>query len=66
MCSCRGSAEQAQPRALVGALGLRAHRLPAALVQGQRDCFGAHTYQRVDRDDTFRTLWGEDGREEER
>ncbi|MFC8453529.1 NADP-dependent phosphogluconate dehydrogenase [Kitasatospora sp. NPDC057223] len=46
--------------------GLRAHRLPAALVQGQRDYFGAHTYQRVDRDGTFHTLWGEDRREEER
>ncbi len=45
---------------------LRAHRLPAALVQGQRDYFGAHTYQRVDRDGTFHTLWGEDRREEER
>ena len=27
---------------------LRADRLPAALIQGQRDYFGAHTYQRVD------------------
>lgn len=31
--------------------------LPANLVQGQRDCFGAHTYQRVDRDGTFHTDW---------
>jgi 6-phosphogluconate dehydrogenase len=37
--------------------GLRADRLPAALVQGQRDFFGAHTYQRVDKDGTFHTLW---------
>ena len=29
--------------------GLRADRLPAALVQGQRDFFGAHTYKRVDK-----------------
>ena len=29
--------------------GLRAKRLPAALTQGQRDLFGAHTYGRVDR-----------------
>lgn len=28
--------------------GLRSKRLPAALIQGQRDYFGAHTYQRVD------------------
>src|SRR5699024_1592973 len=27
---------------------VRAERLPAALVQAQRDYFGAHTYQRVD------------------
>jgi len=40
--------------------GLRAARLPAALVQGQRDFFGAHTYQRVDRDGTFHTLWSGD------
>ncbi|BDV31106.1 NADP-dependent phosphogluconate dehydrogenase [Microbacterium terricola] len=40
--------------------GLRAERLPAALVQGQRDFFGAHTYKRVDRDGTFHTLWSGD------
>ncbi|NJC68502.1 NADP-dependent phosphogluconate dehydrogenase [Planosporangium thailandense] len=40
--------------------GLRARRLPAALVQGQRDFFGAHTYRRVDRDGSFHTLWAGD------
>ncbi len=40
--------------------GLRAERLPAALVQGQRDFFGAHTYKRVDKDGTFHTLWSGD------
>lgn len=40
--------------------GLRAPRLPAALIQGQRDFFGAHTYRRVDRDGTFHTLWSGD------
>ena len=40
--------------------GLRADRLPAALIQGQRDFFGAHTYQRVDRPGTFHTLWSGD------
>ncbi|WP_103516783.1 NADP-dependent phosphogluconate dehydrogenase [Streptomyces sp. SM10] len=39
---------------------LRAERLPAALTQGQRDYFGAHTYKRTDRDGTFHTLWGGD------
>jgi 6-phosphogluconate dehydrogenase len=37
--------------------GLRADRLPAALIQGQRDFFGAHTYQRVDKSGIFHTLW---------
>jgi 6-phosphogluconate dehydrogenase len=40
--------------------GLRAERLPAALVQGLRDFFGAHTYKRVDRGGVFHTLWSED------
>ncbi|PJJ71438.1 6-phosphogluconate dehydrogenase [Diaminobutyricimonas aerilata] len=40
--------------------GLRADRLPAALVQGQRDFFGAHTYRRIDKEGTFHTLWSGD------
>ena len=44
---------------------LRAERLPAALVQGQRDYFGAHTYKRVDREGTFHTLWSGDRSEEQ-
>jgi 6-phosphogluconate dehydrogenase len=40
--------------------GLRQERLPAALVQGLRDFFGAHTYRRVDRPGVFHTLWSED------
>ena len=40
--------------------GLRRKRLPAAVIQGQRDLFGAHTYGRVDAEGTFHTLWGED------
>ncbi|MFJ3974029.1 NADP-dependent phosphogluconate dehydrogenase [Streptomyces sp. NPDC090021] len=39
---------------------LRAERLPAALTQGQRDFFGAHTYRRTDRDGSFHTLWSGD------
>jgi 6-phosphogluconate dehydrogenase len=42
---------------------LRANRLPAALIQGLRDLFGAHTYKRVDKEGTFHTMWAEDGRE---
>jgi len=44
---------------------LRADRLPAALTQGQRDFFGAHTYKRVDMDGTFHTLWSGDRSEVE-
>ncbi|MDG4830880.1 NADP-dependent phosphogluconate dehydrogenase [Solwaraspora sp. WMMD1047] len=40
--------------------GLRAERLPAALVQGQRDFFGAHTYRRIDRAGAFHVTWGGD------
>ncbi|OUE09795.1 6-phosphogluconate dehydrogenase, NADP(+)-dependent, decarboxylating [Clavibacter michiganensis] len=39
---------------------LASERLPAALVQGQRDFFGAHTYHRVDKEGTFHTLWSGD------
>jgi 6-phosphogluconate dehydrogenase len=39
---------------------LRAERLPAALIQGLRDYFGAHTYRRTDREGSFHTLWGGD------
>ena len=35
----------------------RTERLPANLIQAQRDYFGAHTYQRVDRQGTFHTEW---------
>jgi 6-phosphogluconate dehydrogenase len=40
--------------------GLRRDRLPAALIQGLRDNFGAHTYRRVDRDGSFHTVWAGD------
>jgi 6-phosphogluconate dehydrogenase len=45
--------------------GLRRPRLPAALTQGLRDLFGAHTYHRIDGEGTFHTLWGEDKSEVE-
>ena len=41
--------------------GLRRERLPASLVQGLRDLFGAHTYARTDGDGVFHTLWSGDG-----
>jgi 6-phosphogluconate dehydrogenase len=40
--------------------GIRAERLPAALIQAQRDFFGAHTYRRVDKDGSFHTEWSAD------
>jgi 6-phosphogluconate dehydrogenase len=38
----------------------RSARLPANLIQAQRDYFGAHTYQRVDREGSFHTFWSEE------
>jgi 6-phosphogluconate dehydrogenase len=35
----------------------RTARLPANLIQAQRDYFGAHTYERVDRPGVFHTEW---------
>lgn len=37
--------------------GYRRDRLPANLLQAQRDYFGAHTYQRVDTEGVFHTDW---------
>lgn len=35
----------------------RSERLPANLIQAQRDFFGAHTYERVDQEGTFHSDW---------
>jgi 6-phosphogluconate dehydrogenase len=35
----------------------RLERLPANLLQAQRDYFGAHTYQRTDKEGTFHSEW---------
>ncbi|MCR6647617.1 MAG: NADP-dependent phosphogluconate dehydrogenase [Cellulomonas sp.] len=45
--------------------GVRAERLPAALIQAQRDFFGAHTYRRTDRDGSFHTQWSGDRTEQD-
>ncbi len=37
----------------------RSRRLPANLIQAQRDFFGAHTYERIDEPGTFHTEWVE-------
>ena len=38
--------------------GYRRERLPANLIQAQRDLFGAHTYERVDKPGVFHSHWG--------
>jgi 6-phosphogluconate dehydrogenase len=38
---------------------MRSERLPTHLIQAQRDYFGAHTYQRIDRPGTFHSDWEE-------
>ena len=35
----------------------RSETLPANLIQAQRDYFGAHTYERIDKDGSFHTDW---------
>ena len=39
--------------------GYFSERLPANMIQAQRDYFGAHTYQRIDQSGTFHTDWNE-------
>ncbi len=36
---------------------IRREKLPASLIQAQRDYFGAHTYRRTDMDGVFHTEW---------
>jgi 6-phosphogluconate dehydrogenase len=38
--------------------GFRTARLPTNLIQAQRDYFGAHTYERIDKEGVFHTVWG--------
>jgi 6-phosphogluconate dehydrogenase len=40
--------------------GYRSAWSPANLIQAQRDYFGSHTYERVDAEGTFHTIWQED------
>jgi 6-phosphogluconate dehydrogenase len=39
--------------------GYRSARLPANMIQAQRDFFGAHTYKRIDKEGVFHTTWEE-------
>lgn len=39
--------------------GFRSGRLPANLIQAQRDYFGSHTYGQIDQKGAFHTVWDE-------
>ena len=53
----RGIPLPAMASALAYHDALRRERLPQNLIQAQRDFFGAHTYERVDKKGTFHTEW---------
>jgi 6-phosphogluconate dehydrogenase len=53
----QGTPVPALSSALASYDGLRTARLPANLLAAQRDYFGAHRYQRVDRAGSFHTEW---------
>ena len=38
---------------------LKTGRMPSNLIQAQRDYFGAHTYERIDKEGVFHTQWAE-------
>lgn len=57
--SSRGIATPAFSATLHYFDALRRDRLPQNLIQAQRDFFGAHTYERVDKKGTFHTAWGQ-------
>ncbi len=44
----------------VGISGGEYGRLGANLIQAQRDYFGAHGYERVDKTGSFHTDWGQE------
>jgi 6-phosphogluconate dehydrogenase len=64
LAATNGVAAPAFMSALAYYDGYRSPRLPANLLQGQRDYFGAHTYERTDspRGKFFHTDWPEKGR----
>jgi 6-phosphogluconate dehydrogenase len=66
LAASHGIAAPAFMSALAYYDGYRSERLPANLLQAQRDYFGAHTYERVDRPrgQFFHTDWPEPGRPE--
>jgi 6-phosphogluconate dehydrogenase len=57
LATARGVAAPALGAALAYYDGYRSARLPANLIQAQRDYFGAHTYERIDRPGSFHSDW---------
>jgi 6-phosphogluconate dehydrogenase len=45
--------------ALASLEGMTQARTSANFIQALRDSFGAHTYQRIDKEGTFHTEWGD-------
>jgi 6-phosphogluconate dehydrogenase len=66
LAASHGIAAPAFMSALAYYDGYRSEKLPANLLQAQRDYFGAHTYERLDRPrgSFFHTDWPEPGRPE--
>ena len=61
MAALKGVAVPAFMSALSYYDAYRTERLPANLLQAQRDYFGAHTYQRLDKPGKFHTQWPKSG-----
>lgn len=59
LCAETGIAAPAFSSSLAYYDQYRRVRLPANLIQAQRDYFGAHTYERVDKAGAFHTEWSQ-------
>jgi 6-phosphogluconate dehydrogenase len=57
LCITSGIASPALANSLSYLDTFRRNRLPANLTQAQRDFFGGHTYERIDKDGHFHTAW---------
>lgn len=57
LAASRGIATPAMAASLAYYDSMRRDRLPQNLIQAQRDFFGAHTYERVDREGVFHAQW---------
>jgi 6-phosphogluconate dehydrogenase len=57
LCATHGIAAPAFSSSLAYYDQYRRIRLPANLIQAQRDYFGAHTYERLDKKGGFHTEW---------